>query len=249
MSSTPPEICDEAPAQQLGREGFALLRGAYCAEAVAGLRESLTEALRSSANDSAVRGEAEAVYAARNVLELWPAADEAWRTPQLIAFLRQILGPFCGLVRVLYFDKPPEKSWALPFHKDIHIAAIPPLTQSPRYSPMRMKAGVPHVEPPVEVLESMLTLRIHLDDATPENGPLEVIPGSHASGKQEPPAAQPAVTVYAAAGDVLAMRPLILHASSHSTPGTARHRRILHLEFAAQRDLPDGYFWRWFFAV
>lgn len=249
MSIFPPAMDDELPAQQLASDGFALLQGVFTAEAVGRLRESLAKALQASADDSAVRGEAEAVYAARNVLELWPAVAEAWRTPRLMAFLGRILGPSCGLVRVLYFDKPPEKSWALPFHKDIHIAAVPPLTQSSRYSPMRLKAGVPHVEPPVEVLESMLTLRIHLDDATPENGPLEVIPGSHASGKHEPSAARPAVTVYATAGDVLAMRPLILHASSHSAPGTVRHRRILHLEFSAQRDLPDGYAWRWFYAV
>ena len=39
-------------------------------------------------------------------------------------------------------------------------------------------------------------------------------------------------------GGVLAMRPLILHASSKSL-GPAP-RRVLHIEYAAARDLGDG---------
>src|SRR5262249_38962320 len=44
-------------------------------------------------------------------------------------------------------------------------------------------------------------------------------------------------------GDVLLMRPLLAHCSNRSQPGTRRHRRILHLEFAAAAELPDGYAW------
>jgi ectoine hydroxylase-related dioxygenase (phytanoyl-CoA dioxygenase family) len=90
----------------------------------------------------------------------------------------------------------------------------------------------------------MLTLRIHLDEVTDENGPLKVIPGTHRQpdpGKDTAP-----VSIHAAIGDVLAMRPLLSHSSGASLPGTTRHRRILHLEFAADRILPDGYQWRHF---
>lgn len=47
----------------------------------------------------------------------------------------------------------------------------------------------------------------------------------------------------ATADDVLAMRPLISHSSGASKSGTHRHRRILHLEFAASPHLPDGMQW------
>jgi hypothetical protein len=33
------------------------------------------------------------------------------------------------------------------------------------------------VHPPAEILDKMLTLRVHLDDCGEENGPLRVIPG------------------------------------------------------------------------
>ncbi len=89
----------------------------------------------------------------------------------------------------------------------------------------------------------MLTLRIHLDDVTDENGPLRVIPGSHTSSQSEGVGVGNATTIHASAGDVLAMRPLISHASGSSIEGTRRHRRILHLEFAADPKLPGGAQW------
>ena len=54
------------------------------------------------------------------------------------------------------------------------------------------------------------------------------------------------VTILANAGDVLAMRPLVSHCSNKSVPGTRRQRRVLHLEFAADATLPDGYAWHEF---
>jgi hypothetical protein len=39
-----------------------------------------------------------------------------------------------------------------------------------------------HLEPPVEILERMLTARLHLDDCDEANGPLRVILGSQALG-------------------------------------------------------------------
>ena len=108
---------------------------------------------------------------------------------------------------------------------------------------------MPHVEAPLSVLENMLTLRIHLDPATPENGPLEVLSGSHRAGKSLVMEGQPETSILASAGDVLAMRPLLAHCSGKSHPGTALHRRILHLEFAASRELRDGFAWHDFWPL
>jgi ectoine hydroxylase-related dioxygenase (phytanoyl-CoA dioxygenase family) len=108
------------------------------------------------------------------------------------------------------------------------------------------KAGVPHVEAPRWLLDRMLTARIHLDDITDENGPLRIVPGSHRSGKEplDVAAGDPRVRpILVSAGDVLLMRPLVVHASGNSRDGTWRHRRIVHLEFAADERLPDGYDW------
>ncbi len=92
----------------------------------------------------------------------------------------------------------------------------------------------------------MLKLRVHLDLVTEENGPMRVIPESHVSSDSIGLGIDAAVAIHAFAGDVLAMRPLLSHCSGPSTPDTRRHRRILHLEFAADHELPDGYCWHSF---
>ena len=200
-----------------------------------------------SAND-AVRQREGAVYASRNVLELCPALVDAWRTERLIRLLVGVLGAEVGLVRGLYFDKPPQQTWALPWHKDLTIAVREPI-EVDGYSKPRLRAGVWHCEPPVEVLQAMLTLRIHLDDVTEENGPLEVLPGSHRTGKTLKIDDFQPRSVLVNAGDVFAMRPLLAHCSGRSREGTQRHRRVLHLEFAGMPTLPGGHDWHTFHSV
>ncbi len=109
-----------------------------------------------------------------------------------------------------------------------------------------MKTGVQHVQPPVAILERMLTVRVHLDDCDAENGPLRMLPGSHAAGVLSPGEIRAwrhrtaVVECIVPAGGALLMRPLVLHASSASI--VPRHRRVIHIEYAAA-ELPGGLRW------
>lgn len=233
----------------LARDGYGVLSGVYSARDVQSLLDELTPALDGSQREGeALRGRSEGLYGARNVLTLWPPAAAVWRRPPLPEVLAAVLGPGFGLVRCLFFDKPPGQSWALPWHKDLTIAVRDNRLPSAAFCKPTTKAGVPHVEAPCSVLETMLTARIHLDAMTEDNGPLRVIPGSHRSGKAMDAGTVPPRSILTAAGDVLLMRPLLGHASGHSQPEVGRHRRVLHLEFAAHRDLPDGFAWHTFIA-
>jgi ectoine hydroxylase-related dioxygenase (phytanoyl-CoA dioxygenase family) len=92
----------------------------------------------------------------------------------------------------------------------------------------------------------MVTLRIHLDDCGAESGPLEVVPRSHLAGRI-PEASisdliRGAKVCAARAGDVLAFKPLLLHASASAK--NVGHRRVLQIEFASE-ELPGGLTWRW----
>ncbi|MCH5372813.1 MAG: phytanoyl-CoA dioxygenase family protein, partial [Planctomycetes bacterium] len=127
-----------------------------------------------------------------------------------------------------------------PWHKDRTVAVKENDLPCGCFCKPTQKAGIPHVEAPVWLLENMLTLRVHLDAMTEENGPLSVIPGSHRVDCESDHAP---ITLRAGVGDVLAMRPLLSHSSSNSRPGTSMHRRIIHLELAAGAELPDGYEW------
>jgi ectoine hydroxylase-related dioxygenase (phytanoyl-CoA dioxygenase family) len=109
-----------------------------------------------------------------------------------------------------------------------------------------VKNSVPHVQPPIEWLERMLAVRLHLDDANECNGALRVLPGTHRQGRVTPQQievlrhTQPDVLCAAHAGDAMIMRPLLLHASSQSASGA--HRRVIHIEYAAF-VLPSGLQW------
>ena len=228
---------------QLDRDGFCLLEQAVPAKSIASLLAACSRAFDEDSQGVRARSSRGHVYAARNLIESIVEVTTVWQRDPLLSFLRQQLGTEFGLVRALFFDKPPDRTWALAWHKDTSVAVKDNSITSGSFSRPTTKAGVPHLIACDDVLKQMLTLRIHLDEVTDENGPLRVIRGSHRSSDSEGESLDGAVDIHAAAGDVLAMRPLISHCSGPSKPGTTRHRRILHLEFAASSTLPDGVQW------
>jgi hypothetical protein len=225
--------------------GFAVLPGVFPTSESAGWAKSIESAL-TACDDPAVslRRQNGAIYGARNLLELFPAARTLWRREPILALLTDTLGPRFGLVRGLFFDKSPDSNWSLPWHQDLTIAVQDNSLPSTHFRNPTRKAGVPHVEAPREVLEQMLTLRIHLDDVTSQNGPLRVLAGSHLADTV--PKDDREVTILANAGDVLCMRPLLYHSSPCSQLGVERRRRVIHLEFAGRGELPDGFRWHEF---
>ena len=148
-------------------------------------------------------------------------------------------------VRALYFDKSAHSNWTVGWHQDLTIAVRRRL-DVPGFGPWSVKDGVPHVQPPEEVLENMTTVRLHLDDCDESNGALRVLPGTHRQGRILSESIQqlrreiPEVVCRASAGDILLMRPLLLHSSNRSSSG--QHRRVLHIEYSATR-LPHGLEW------
>lgn len=148
-------------------------------------------------------------------------------------------------VRGIYFDKTPESNWLVTWHQDLTLA-LRKKQDVPGFGPWSSKEGIPHVQPPVIMLERMLTIRLHLDKADETNGALRVLPGSHRLGRLDENQIRDhrkkdgEHVCEANAGDALLMRPLLLHASSRSI--VPSHRRILHLEYAGF-ELPPVLEW------
>ncbi|MBA3243400.1 MAG: phytanoyl-CoA dioxygenase family protein, partial [Acidobacteria bacterium] len=164
----------------------------------------------------------------------------------ICALVEPVLGPDCFVVRGILFDKTPDAPWKVAWHQDLSIA-VRERREVEGFGSWSLKAGTVHVQPPPRILERMLTVRLHLDDTNELNGALRVLPGSHLGGKLSAEAvelwrgAHAAVTCDVPRGGALVMRPLLLHSSP--TPREERHRRVVHLEFAAER-LPGGLEWR-----
>lgn len=159
--------------------------------------------------------------------------------------LLRLLPPGLSPVRSILFDKTPAENWPVPWHQDLTITVQREVSLED-HGPWSVKDGIPHVQPPVALLQQMATIRIHLDPTPIDNGPLKIIPRSHRLGKIP----SDKVSEYAdsselicpcAAGDILIMSPLILHSSRRST--NPRRRRVLHFEYAPTTQLHPHLNW------
>ena len=149
------------------------------------------------------------------------------------------------IVRVMVFDKTPDKNWLVTWHQDKTIS-VSDKADIPGWGQWTVKDGINHVQPDLKVLEDMVTFRIHLDDANESNGCLKVIPKSHNLGILNKDVQDRLVSeseVYictATSGDLLVMRPHLLHSSSKGCAPS--HRRIVHVEYSSFK-LPMGLAW------
>ncbi len=148
-------------------------------------------------------------------------------------------------VQCTFFEKSAAKNWLVPVHQDLSI----PVAERVPYSALKgwsEKEGQLYVQAPPELLQQLLAVRLHIDDCAADDGPLQVLPGSHLDGLVSAEAAvlarqtQNRVTCIAGQGDAMLMRPLLLHSSSRST-GSSK-RRVLHFLFGPN-ELPFGLRW------
>ena len=100
------------------------------------------------------------------------------------ALVEPELGSGARLVRSILFNKCPQANWQVPWHQDLAIA-VQEHASVEGYTTWSMKGDVHHVQPPIDVLERMLTVRLHLDSTDDTNGALWVAPGSHRLGRLE----------------------------------------------------------------
>ena len=220
------------------RHGYAVLPRLHEPQVLEGLRAELAELIASTPEGVRAHG-------IRNLSSVSPGVSRLAASPEIRSIVHTVLGSDAQLVRSILFDKIPGANWKVAWHQDLTIAVQERLDVE-GFGPWTTKRGVTSVQPPASVLESMLTVRVHLDECGHDNGPVRVIPGSHRHGRLKPDqiddlvaTEQPSVCS-AELGGVLVMRPLLLHASSPA--GAPSHRRVVHLDFAFA-NLPGGLRW------
>jgi hypothetical protein len=160
--------------------------------------------------------------------------------------LAQIVPPTWVAVQCTLFEKSSRKNWLVSLHQDLSIPVRERVSNG-GLSGWSCKDGVLFVQPPPRILESLVALRVHLDDCGPHTGGLRIVPGSHRFGRLDGTRAAALRDEYGEAaptvsrGGLLAMRPLLLHASSKATVPSLR--RVLHFVFGPP-SLPLGLAWR-----
>lgn len=138
-------------------------------------------------------------------------------------------------IQCTFFQKTTDKNWLVPLHQDLSIPLKEKLVLE-GFTGWSKKQGFIFAQPPANVLEKIVAVRIHLDDCHEEHGPLKVVAGTHLLGKIpekdwltiRDKYGEHLCTV--SAGGAVIMHPLILHASSKAEQ--ANGRRVLHFLFA-----------------
>lgn len=220
------------------RLGFVVLAGVLDESDILRLRGDLS-------NLSFVDSESDRTYGVRNLLNRSKSVREFSQSRKVLDIVGKFLGSRARAVRGIYFDKTSAANWKVPWHQDLTIA-VNDRFEVKGYSPWTRKAGVWHVQPDMEVMRNVLTLRFHLDDTDETNGALKLLPGTHMTGRLDAGQIKALRTANESSvcrvkqGDCLVMSPLLLHSSSAGTkPG---RRRIIHLDYS-DIELPGGLTW------
>ncbi len=184
-----------------------------------------------------------AIYAIRHLLQEIPDLKNFLINKNLKAILSRI-NKELFLTKAIFFDKPAQSNWYVTWHQDTTINATEK-TEVEGFSGWTKKGSYFGVCPPEEILRNTVTVRVHLDDTTDENGALKILAGSHKkklsdeeirliTGSSVPTSCE------VSAGGIQLMKPLLLHASSRTTNN--KNRRVIHMEFSSM-DLPGGLEW------
>lgn len=221
--------------QDFEHHGFAVIERMVAPDLLESLRAEADRLLATADHRAGVRNALSRSAVLSQVARSGPPAEVA----------REVLGPQARPTKLTVFDKTAAANWKVPWHQDLTIS-VRERYDVDGFGPWSVKDGVPHVQPPLSVLQSILAIRLHLDETPPNNGALHVLGGSHRLGRlsdaevdelrgqlREDICAVPA-------GGAMLMSPLLLHASKPAESPT--RRRILHFEYSAA-DLPEGLAW------
>ncbi|MEM9014480.1 MAG: phytanoyl-CoA dioxygenase family protein [Pseudomonadota bacterium] len=149
--------------------------------------------------------------------------------------IRHLTGKDASPTRIIFFDKTTSANWSLGWHQD-RVIAVRERKAIAGYNKWTVKGGTIHVEPPFEVMENSITVRISVDPADHNNGALEILPGSHRLGKLSDSRSaalgeiSEAKTLETNPGDIVFLSTPILHRSGPSR--TSRRRRTIQIDYS-----------------
>ncbi|KAB1230600.1 phytanoyl-CoA dioxygenase family protein [Chryseobacterium viscerum] len=185
----------------------------------------------------------EDLFAIRQFLKEVPEIRNLVFNDNIQKVVKEIFGEKYFVVKSIYFDKPETSNWYVAYHQDLTISVDKKL-DLPDFGPWTTKKNQFAVQPPLDILENIYTIRIHLDDTDENNGALKVVPKSHAKGIYRPETIDWTVETEEICnvekGGIMIMKPLTLHGSNRTTNG--KKRRVIHIEFS-DMELPEVLQW------
>lgn len=223
----------------LYKNGFAILENIYTEAEI----QQLLSIIGNADTTADTFRKSENLFAIRQFLKEIPQSLPVLLNSKLKKIINQVFGEGYFAVKSIYFDKPAESNWFVSYHQDLTIS-VDKKQDITGYGPWTVKQNQFAVQPPLNVLENIFTLRIHLDDTNEHNGALKVIPGSNNKQIYRPETinlnTETEMTCIVPKGGIMIMKPLLLHSSGRTTNN--QRRRVIHIEFS-NIELPEGLQW------
>jgi ectoine hydroxylase-related dioxygenase (phytanoyl-CoA dioxygenase family) len=215
--------------QQLDELGFTVLDNIYADTEI----ETILEFIKSADTTKSTFRKSADLFAIRQFLKEFPGLQTLIFNDKLRATINNLLGDNYFVVKSIYFDKPQKSNWFVSYHQDLTIS-VDKKVDIASYGPWTVKQNQFAVQPPLDILNSIYTIRIHLDNTDENNGALKVIPQSHLKGIYRPETVdwtkENETVCSVAKGGIMLMRPLLLHSSSRTTNNN--QRRVIHIELS-----------------
>lgn len=220
-------------------KGFSVISNVFSEEEI----EKIAEVIQSIDTSKETFRKSEDLFAIRQFLKEIPEVKDLIFNENLKTIIKEIFGENYFVVKSIYFDKPEKSNWYVAYHQDLTIS-VDKKVNLENFGPWTTKQNQFAVQPPLDILENIFTIRIHLDDTDENNGALKVVPKSHSKGIYRPETIDWNVEAEnicsVEKGGIMIMKPLLLHGSNRTTNG--KKRRVIHIEFS-DRELPDELNW------
>lgn len=219
--------------------GFSIINDVFSADEV----EKIISVLNGIDTSRENFRKSEDLFAIRQFLKEIPEIKDFIFNNNIQRIITEIFGEKYFVVKSIYFDKPETSNWYVAYHQDLTISVDKKL-ELPNFGPWTTKQNQFAVQPPLNILENIYTIRIHLDDTDENNGALKVVPKSHSKGVYRPETIDWTIETEEICnvekGGIMLMKPLTLHGSNRTTNG--KKRRVIHIEFS-DMELPEVLQW------
>lgn len=223
----------------LTEKGFTTVDNIYSDKEI----EQILLTIDQADNDKETFRKSSDLFAIRQFLKEIPETKNLVFNDNLKSLVKQLFGDNYFVVKSIYFDKPETSNWYVSYHQDLTIS-VDKKVELDNFGPWTTKQNQFAVQPPINILQNIYTIRIHLDDTDENNGALRVIPKSHLKKIYRPETidwtTETEMTYKVSKGGIMIMKPLILHSSSRTTNN--KKRRVIHIEFS-NHELPTELKW------
>ncbi len=230
---------------ELEENGFSVLADLYSDNEISGILACIENAEQNGNSFMKTKD----LFAIRQLIKNVPELADLLFNKKLTKLISDLSKSDYFLTKAIYFNKPSESNWFVAYHQDLSIS-VNQKTELENYSNWTFKKGQYGVQPPLEILEDTMTIRIHLDKTDKNNGALKVIPKSHLKGiiraDSQDWNIENEFACEVKRGGAMLMKPLTLHASNRTTNG--KKRRVIHLEFN-KHNLTEPLAWLEYYGI